>query len=78
MSTSTLDPSPALEALRRSPIPAIRALSVEETDASVLIQGSVASYYLKQLAQETVMPALEGRQLRNRVTVQRTRHEPNH
>jgi hypothetical protein len=38
----------------------------------------VVSYYLKQLAQETVMPVLDGRELRNRVTVQRNHSEPNH
>jgi hypothetical protein len=34
-----------------------------------MILGRVPSYYLKQLAQETVMPALNGRALVNRVTV---------
>jgi hypothetical protein len=78
MSTSTLDQSRATEALRLSTIPAIRNLSIEETDGFVLIRGNVASYYLKQLAQETVMPVLEGRELRNRVNVQVPRLEPNH
>jgi hypothetical protein len=77
MSSSTLEHSRAAQAVRHSSIPAIRNLSIEETDEFVLIQGSVVSYYLKQLAQETVMPVLDGRILRNRVTVQRTRHEPN-
>ncbi len=77
MSASTLELSQATRALRSSPIPALRKLSVEETGASVVLLGSVASYYLKQLAQETVMPLLEGRELRNRVTVQRARTEAN-
>jgi hypothetical protein len=60
---------PATDALRRSPIPALRGLSVEETESQVILLGSVATYYLKQLAQETVMPVLAGRELSNRVTV---------
>ena len=59
-------------ALRHSPIPALRKLSVEETETSVVILGSVPSYYLKQLAQETVKPHLEGRALLNRVMVIRS------
>jgi hypothetical protein len=63
--------SPVLSALRRSPIPALRKLAVEETDAAVVLRGNVSSYYLKQLAQETVMPVLDGRELSNRVAVER-------
>lgn len=66
----TLQPRAAV-ALRQSPIPALRKLSVEESDTVVLLQGSVSSYYLKQLAQETLMPILDGRQLLNQVAVQR-------
>jgi hypothetical protein len=71
MSTSVLDQSGAAEALQRSPIPALRQLSVEEADGVVEIRGRVGSYYLKQLAQETVLPLLRGRPLRNRVLVVR-------
>jgi hypothetical protein len=71
MSTPTLEPSRAELALRTSPIPALRKLSLEETDAVVVIHGKVSSYYLKQLAQETVMPVLGPRQLSNRVAVVR-------
>jgi hypothetical protein len=77
MSTSTLEQSRATRALHHSTIPAIRNLSIEETDEFVLIQGNVVSYYMKQLAQETIMSVLDGRELRNRVTVQRTRSDPN-
>ena len=61
--------SPSLAALRQSPIPALRKLSVEETDSAVVLCGAVSSYYLKQLAQETVRPALGQRRLCNRVVV---------
>lgn len=68
--------SRALAALRHSPIPALRKLAVEETDAAVVLLGNVSSYYLKQLAQETVMPVLDGRELRNRVLVVRNGTAP--
>jgi hypothetical protein len=69
MSTSTLEQSRLSLALRHSPIPALRKLSLEETENAVIIQGRVSSYYLKQLAQETILPLLDGRELRNRVQV---------
>ena len=61
----------AATALRQSPIPPLRKLSVEETDTTLVICGSVSSYYLKQLAQEALIPLLEGRELVNQVTVVR-------
>jgi hypothetical protein len=61
--------SRAALALRHSPIPSLRKLVIEVTDEVVVIRGSVKSYYLKQLAQETLMPHLAGRTLHNRVAV---------
>ena len=69
MSTATVQESRAASVLRESPIPALRKLSIEETEAIVLINGKVPSYYLKQMAQETIMPLLEGRALVNHVLV---------
>lgn len=66
---STAERLDAAEALKHSPIPALRKLRVEESEAVVVLSGSVATYYLKQLAQETVMPVLDRRELRNQVTV---------
>ena len=63
--------SRAATALRRSPIPALRNLAVEETAEELVILGLVQSYYLKQLAQEALMPHLDGRCLRNLVRVER-------
>jgi hypothetical protein len=60
---------PAAQALKESPRPALRRLTVEETDSAVVITGRVSSYYLKQLAQETVRPLCGVRQLVNRVVV---------
>jgi hypothetical protein len=65
----TLEPSPTALALRHSRIPALRRLDVEETATTVVLTGTVPSYYLKQLAQEAVMPTLGGRKLHNRVAV---------
>jgi hypothetical protein len=69
MAAPSCVPVRAAQALRQSPIPALRKLQVEETDLEVVLSGSVSSYYLKQLAQETVMPLLGGRELLNRVRV---------
>jgi hypothetical protein len=71
MSRSTLEQSRAALALKRSPIPALRKLSLEETADVLIIRGQVSTYYLKQLAQETVMPVRGNRELRNMVTVVR-------
>jgi hypothetical protein len=72
MTVSSLLPPRVDQILRQSPIPALRRLQVEETDHEVVLMGSVASYYLKQLAQETIMPILGERKLRNRVSVVRS------
>lgn len=69
MSTSILEQSQLVLALRRSPIPALRNLTLSENETTVTIQGQVTTYYLKQLAQETILPLLDGRQLLNRVQV---------
>jgi len=69
MSMATVQESRAALVLRESPIPALRKLSIEETEAIVLINGKVPSYYLKQMAQEAIMPLLDGRALVNRVLV---------
>lgn len=71
MISSSRTPSRAEQVLRESYLPALRKLSVEENDAKVVISGAVSSYYLKQLAQETVMPVLGQRELLNRVLVVR-------
>lgn len=59
----------AAQALRDSPLPSLRTLSVSETLDEVTISGVVNSYYYKQLAQEAVIPILAGRRLHNRVLV---------
>jgi hypothetical protein len=71
MVSTPLAPSRAATALRHSPIPALRKLAIEESDGEIVIVGCVGTYYLKQLAQEALMPHLGGRCLTNRVQVVR-------
>ncbi len=71
MSHLTLESSPLREALKRNSVPALRRLAVEEIEQIVVLTGTVSSYYLKQLAQEAVIPLLAGRKLLNRVEVVR-------
>ena len=75
MATSSSSTLRAAEALQQSPIPALRKLAVRETEADVVLSGCVSSYYLKQLAQETVLPVLAGRGLKNQVEVVRAEKE---
>jgi hypothetical protein len=69
MTTATLHQRSAADALRDSPLPHLRTLSVAETDDELTISGRVCSYYYKQLAQEAVLPHLCGRRLNNLVVV---------
>ena len=62
-------PARAAALLRDNPVNDLRRLEVIETDSDVTITGIVTSYYLKQMAQEAVRPALAGRRLRNKVIV---------
>jgi len=55
--------------MRENPVNDLRRLDVTETDAEIVISGIVSSYYLKQMAQEAIRPALSGRRLRNQVIV---------
>ena len=70
MTNAVLVPEPAA-VMTSSPLPQLRRLVVTVSDGEVVITGRVPSYYLKQLAQETVRPALGSRTLHNRVEVAR-------
>jgi hypothetical protein len=67
--SSVLSPPEPTDVLTSSPLPQLRHLVVTANDAEVVITGRVNSYYLKQLAQEAVRPALGRRRLLNRVEV---------
>ena len=64
-----LDKSSIFEALKKSHHAVLRRLQVEKTDSSLIITGQVSSYFLKQLAQETIRPHLGSLKVINRVTV---------
>jgi osmotically-inducible protein OsmY len=69
MSTCTdVEREPA-EALTHSPLAQLRRLAVVSDDSRVTITGTVNSYYLKQLAQETVLSLIGDRELHNDVEV---------
>lgn len=69
MTACTELPAAPSEVLTASPLPQLRRLVVTETDHEVVITGRVSSYYLKQLAQEALRPALGDRRLLNQVEV---------
>jgi hypothetical protein len=72
MSTAAMPlPATPVALLSESPIPELRKLEVTETDCEVVITGRVSSYYIKQMAQESVRPAVAGRRLQNQVVVTR-------
>jgi hypothetical protein len=55
--------------LGRSRIFDLRALEVEQADDSVVLRGSVDSYYHKQLAQELVRTSIDGVEVINEIHV---------
>jgi hypothetical protein len=71
MAALTLEPTPVLLALLDKGVPALRRIQVEETDERVVLAGTVPTFYLKQLAQEAVLPLLAGRRLHNHLEVVR-------
>lgn len=66
------DPLLAITLLRNSVHAYLRRLEVIEYQDEVILTGVVRSYYLKQLAQETVRPTVTGRRLHNKVVVSPT------
>lgn len=69
MPTATLSESSATEVLRQSPQPLLRRLHVYESAEEIILAGTLPSYFLKQVAQETIRPVLGGRRLLNRIEV---------
>ena len=57
--------------LSASPMPELRRLVVTTSENEVVITGRVSSYYLKQLAQESLRGSVGPRKLLNRVEVRR-------
>jgi hypothetical protein len=70
MTSSTVhQPNSASELLRENPVSDLRRIEVSESEHEIILSGIVTSYYLKQMAQETIRPALAGRRLKNRLLV---------
>jgi hypothetical protein len=69
--TDVQAPTSPVSLLSCSPIPELRKLEVTETDREVVITGRVSSFYIKQLAQESIRSAVAGRRLQNQVVVVR-------
>jgi hypothetical protein len=69
MPTAILALTAAAEALKVSPQPLLRRLRIEESEEEIIIVGKLPTYFLKQLAQETVRPALGERRLVNLIVV---------
>lgn len=59
----------AQEALTSSPIYALRELRIERSGETLLLQGRVATFYQKQLAQEAVRAVAQGIQVENLIDV---------
>ena len=71
MSLELLDPPAAGSALLQSSNPELRRVRVSESAESIVLKGTVSSYYLKQLAQESVKAGAEGRRVVNQIVVRR-------
>ena len=61
----------ATDVLANSSVRELRELRVDGNATQVRLSGSVSSFYHKQLAQEAVRPVTAGRQIVNRVLVNR-------
>ena len=61
--------SRAQSALASSPVHELRQLQVEESDGSLLLFGTVSSFYHKQLAQEAIRTVCQGIRLVNSIRV---------
>ncbi len=69
MNACTILSTEPAEILTASPLPQLRRLVVIANDHEVIITGRVTSYYLKQLAQETLRSVIGSRRLLNQVEV---------
>jgi hypothetical protein len=63
------EPGLARTLLSDCPQHELRRLVITETEDAIILEGRVKTFYMKQLAQETVKPAAEGRRLLNLIAV---------
>lgn len=64
----------ARQAFSSSPIYALRCLRIDTVGESLQISGRVATFYIKQLAQELLRSVADGKQVVNRVDVDLDHH----
>ena len=69
MPTVEMEMEGLCQVLRHHPVGSLRGLQVEEAENEVVLSGTLASFYHKQLAQEALLPHLSGRRLINQVEV---------
>lgn len=69
MSTSLLASVRPETILSSSPMPELRRIVVEEHEDRIILTGRVSSFYLKQMAQESLRAVTSGRRLVNRLVV---------
>jgi osmotically-inducible protein OsmY len=62
--------SEAQSALSSSPIFDLREIHVEATESGLLLQGRVATFYHKQLAQEAIRAIANGMHVQNDIDVE--------
>jgi osmotically-inducible protein OsmY len=60
----------AMIRLRSSPYFALRILTCDFQRGHLIVYGTVPTYYMKQVAQETVRPVIGVEKISNRVSVQ--------
>ncbi|MFO0012512.1 MAG: BON domain-containing protein [Planctomycetota bacterium] len=60
----------ATKLLHESPFPELHGIAVEQQGEKVCLRGEVQTYFLKQLAQETVRSATRGLEVRNELLVE--------
>lgn len=61
--------SQAKKLLDDSPFPELHAVDVDQEGEKVRLRGEVATYFLKQVAQETVRSATRGLEVENELLV---------
>jgi len=71
MSLELISLPTAGSALLTSSNPELRRVRISESDDAIVLRGTVSCYYIKQLAQESVKPAAEGRRIVNLLEVRR-------
>ena len=71
MSMELLSLPTAGSELLKSSNPELRRVRVQESAETIVLRGTVSCYYVKQLAQETVKTAAEGRRIVNLLEVRR-------